>query len=126
MRPVRSNLTSLLAFVLTTIAMTPAVGGNSTPDSEQQGRGVHRTVLTARTLDGAEELPLYGESHALLIGVSRYTDWPVLPSIAKELDAVDEVLSDTGFNVERLVDPDSRELEDGIEEFISNFYCRIQ
>lgn len=90
---------------------------NSTSDS----RGVHRTMLKAVTGDENEALPLYRESHALLIGASRYSTWPQLNSIPGELDSVEEVLSRTGFNVERLTDPDAQQLQSGITDFINNY-----
>ena len=97
------------------------IGAAATGDgaaAEGASRGVHRVPLRAVTQDEGAPLELYTESHALLIGASRYSAWPVLPSVAEELDAVEEALADTGFSVERLVDPDARALVDGIRSFI--------
>lgn len=92
---------------------------NGTGDVES--RGVHRVVLKAIPTDGDEPISLYRASHALLIGASRYSVWSELPSIPNELDSVESALTDSGFNVERLIDPDSRELKQGIVDFINNY-----
>ncbi|MFK8080796.1 MAG: SUMF1/EgtB/PvdO family nonheme iron enzyme [Granulosicoccus sp.] len=110
--------------VLLTIAVLPlsALADNATPtSSETANRGIHRKVLTAVTHDESKTLELYGASHALLVGVSRYTVWPQLNSIGGELDEVDRALTSSGFNVERLTDPDSKALKNGITDFINNY-----
>lgn len=84
-------------------------------------RGVHRQVLKAVPSDGEEPITLYRESHALLIGASNYTIWSELPSIPDELDEVDDALTESGFNVERLIDPDNQSLKSGIVNFINNY-----
>ncbi len=52
------------------------------------------------------------------MGVSRYESWSKLTTIPSELDEVQAALENKNFHVERLVDPDSRALRNGIEEFI--------
>ncbi len=109
------------------LALLAALSGHLPIDeahgSETDGssRGVHRNMLKAVTREQGVELSLYAESHALLIGASRYSDWPHLPSISGELDMVEEALSSTGFDVSRLVDPTSSELKSGITEFINSY-----
>jgi|GEM_PF-4373559 len=80
-------------------------------------RGVHRVPVKAVAQDGAN-LELYTESHALLIGSSRYRTWASLPTIPSELDELDAALSEQGFAVQRLVDPEALELKAGIQGFI--------
>ena len=110
---------------LSVLVMLSAPSRSSASDhseaSTRESRGVHRTMLKAVTSDSNETLPLYRESHALLIGASHYTTWPQLNSIPGELDSVEEVLSRTGFEVERLNDPDAQQLKSGITEFINNY-----
>lgn len=83
-------------------------------------RGFHRSPLTALTANG-DEIQLYKESHALLVGASRYEKWGALPSIPGELDNLETALESHGFNVERLVDPDADHLKSGIEDFINEY-----
>ena len=82
-------------------------------------RGLHRVALSATTQSG-KVLSLYKESHALLIGVSAYTNWPRLDSIPAELDAVEKALINQDFNVARLDNPKGDELSNGIEAFIKD------
>ena len=57
--------------------------------------------IQVKTRSG-EVLPLYMGSYALLIGMSDYTaGWPRLPNVPREMDAVEEVLKDQGFEVVR-------------------------
>ncbi len=109
----------LIAALLLTCVGVGIAQDSSTGETEK--RGVHRQVLKAIPTDGDEPISLYRESHALLIGASRYTVWSELPSIPNELDAVADALTDSGFSVERLIDPDSRGLKEGIVDFINNF-----
>lgn len=83
-------------------------------------RGLKRTTLHATTQAG-DSIALYKESHALLVGVSEYTDWPRLDSIPAELDSVEQALQAQDFNVVRLEDPTGVELSAGIENFINDY-----
>ncbi len=65
---------------------------------------------------------MYAKSHALLIGVSDYTaGWPDLQTIPAELDKVESILKQQGFNVVKVIDPDSRKLKRSFEDFIENY-----
>ncbi len=80
-----------------------------------QTRGV--TVRDSR----GSEIELYVKSHALLIGVSDYTaGWDDLDSIPDELDSVEQVLIEQGFEVDRVYDPDSDQLEQAFEDFLDD------
>jgi len=87
---------------------------------QAQEFGIHSESLRAETRDG-EPLTLYKESHALLIGVSEYTQWPRLYSIPEELNQVEQALKAQDFNVVRLSNPNSRELAEGIQDFIGEY-----
>ena len=53
----------------------------------------------------------FTHGYALLIGVSDYTaGWPDLQNIPRELDRVEETLKKKGFQVARIMNPDSRAL----------------
>jgi hypothetical protein len=48
---------------------------------------------------GGRQVSLYRESHALLIGASKYTGrWPSLPGVKRDLDAVKAALEQHGFS----------------------------
>lgn len=84
-------------------------------------RGLHRNVLSAVTNNG-QSIQLYEQSHALLIGVSDYTDgWSDLEAIPEELDAVEDALVAKGFNVVRVRNPDSRQMKAAFEDFINDY-----
>ncbi len=62
---------------------------------------------------------LYDRSDALLIGVSDYTDgWEDLPSIPRELDDIQTALQAHDFQVWRLDDPTSAELNQALVDFV--------
>ncbi|MBX2838905.1 MAG: hypothetical protein KTR35_18760, partial [Gammaproteobacteria bacterium] len=115
------NQFGLLLSALTILLVPICTVASDDSDSKSDSRGVHRTMLKAVTGDSNEPLSLYRESHALLVGASRYSAWPQLNSIPGELDSVEEVLTKTGFNVERLADPDADQLKTGITNFINNY-----
>mgnify|MGYP001819094822 FL=1 len=56
-----------------------------------------RGIVLVRDQAG-EQVGLYRESHALLVGVSDYTaGWPDLESVPRELDQVKKTLEAQGF-----------------------------
>ncbi|GAB4336106.1 MAG: hypothetical protein Kow0089_06140 [Desulfobulbaceae bacterium] len=71
---------------------------------------------------GGGEMDLYSGSYALLIGASHYRGgWPSLESIPGELDKVEKLLRHKGFTVERVRDPDSRQLKEAFTGFINRY-----
>jgi formylglycine-generating enzyme required for sulfatase activity len=65
---------------------------------------------------------LYKASYALVIGISDYTEgWPKLPGVKSDVKAVKEVLQKIGFKVIFLEDPDRRELEDALKNFVLDY-----
>ncbi|HEY5122777.1 MAG TPA: caspase family protein [Ignavibacteria bacterium] len=67
-------------------------------------------------------IELYKESHALLIGVSKYkNDWPDLPGVKKDMQLLQSALVKQGFNVELVEDPSKTELEKAIADFIFKY-----
>lgn len=72
--------------------------------------------------DEGNEVTRYAGSHALLIGVSDYTNgWPDLKAVPGELDEVRKSLETKGFDVQIVMDPDSKALEDAYESFIDRY-----
>ncbi|MEJ2165558.1 MAG: PEGA domain-containing protein [Desulfobacterales bacterium] len=86
-----------------------------------QAQATSRGVVVVEDENG-EEVPLYNESHALLVGVSDYTGgWPKLPGVPGDLDAVKAVLEKHGFQVEVVRDPDHAALESAYQDFIYQY-----
>lgn len=65
---------------------------------------------------------IYEESHALLIGISDYTNgWPRLRGVPEDIKAVDAALTKAGFTTELVLDPDRA----GIDRAITRFIARV-
>jgi len=78
-----------------------------------------RTFLMV-TDDKGQSVCYYETSHALLIGISQYTNgWPVLQSIPAEMEEVEALLNQHGFYVTKHLDLNARELEDAFKDFIN-------
>lgn len=61
----------------------------------------------------------YEASHALLIGISDYTNgWPDLPSVPQEIKAVEDLLIQQDFYVTTALNLPARKLKETIEQFI--------
>ena len=83
-------------------------------------RGLKVVVNTDQA--GKKEMPLYKGSYALLIGASNYqAGWPSLESIPGELALVESLLKNKGFDVEKHIDPDGRELKAAFSDFINKY-----
>ena len=83
-------------------------------------RGVKRVKIKTQA---GESVGLYEESHALVIGVSEYTNgWPKLPGVRKDVKAVTAALEKKGFNVTQVNNPkDRRAIEDAFTGFIDRY-----
>ncbi|MCI5208659.1 MAG: hypothetical protein D3910_07665 [Candidatus Electrothrix sp. ATG2] len=67
---------------------------------------------------GNEQL-LYRQSHALLIGASDYTaGWPPLPGVKDDISAIEKILKKHNFTITKVLNPDSRKLDNAFDEFI--------
>jgi hypothetical protein len=73
-------------------------------------------------IEGGETKIVYAESHALVIGVSRYNEssgWRPLPGVLEDVKAVQSALEEQSFKVETLIDPTHDALDAKIEAFIA-------
>jgi len=65
---------------------------------------------------------IYKQSHAILIGVSEYlNNWPDLPGVKKDIEAVKKALESHHFNVIILENPTKVELDNSISNFIARY-----
>ena len=72
-------------------------------------------------IDG-QSSALYTGSHALVIGVSNYTDgWPDLPGVNKDIEKVKAALEKHDFNVILVENPSDRQMVDAFDNFIRNY-----
>ena len=69
-----------------------------------------------------KQIALYKESHALVIGVSEYTNgWPRLPGVVEDVRAVKGVLEAQGFNVVVVRNPNHETLVKSFDDFIDEY-----
>ena len=100
----------LLVFAFLLIAL-PAFGAET--------RGVKRVEIKTQA---GELVGLYEQSHALVIGVSDYTNgWPDLESVLQDVEEVSAALEGQGFNVEQVLNPTKRELAAAFGDFIDEY-----
>ena len=78
-----------------------------------QERGIR--PVSAR-LPSGQEIALYQNSYAVVVGVSDYDSWPDLPNAVRDAEEVAEVLRNLGFDVRLVRDPDSHALEQVLED----------
>ena len=78
-------------------------------------------ALRVKTADG-QEMELYRESHALAIGISKYTNgFRNLPGVKQDIEAVQKVLEKHGFHVVVVENPGAHELDEAIRVFIDMY-----
>lgn len=71
---------------------------------------------------GNRELPLYEESHALIIGASRYTaGWPSLPGVRRDVGLVKEALTRQGFTTRVVLDPTRLQFDEAVKGFVADY-----
>ena len=87
----------------------------------QRDRAVGKVRLDSAVLpELSNSVDLYETSHALIIGVSDYTNgWTALPGVRDDVVAVRQVLENHGFEVETVMDPNGDALNDAYREFIA-------
>ena len=107
----RIKFTILITALLAIVVSVQAV---------ETQRGMKRIVAIKDT--EGNQVGLYTESHALVIGISRYTNgWPSLPGVKKDVVAVKDILETQGFNVQLVQDPKHQELRQAFMDFIDQY-----
>ncbi len=101
----------LAACLLLTL---PGLAASRTEDS----RGLK--PITLAIPGESQPVALYGESHALIIGVSDYNNgWPKLPGVKSDVEAVAKALEKQGFSVTKMMNPTGEKLDRAIKHFVS-------
>ncbi|CCQ91042.1 exported hypothetical protein [Nitrospina gracilis 3/211] len=68
------------------------------------------------------QVGLYQESHALIVGVSDYTaGWPDLPGVNKDVNLVKNALEKQGFNVVVVMNPNHEGMQKAFNDFINRY-----
>ena len=99
-----------LALLSSACSSTPR-GSAPSAAREPPARGV--APLEALDAD------FYGASHALLIGVSDYTrGWRDLAGVPGDVESLESLLEDHGFQVETVLDPDAEALYAAFKRFV--------
>ncbi len=79
----------LVIALLITLTFLQTTHGLGIKDKSESSRGFKRVSIKDRK---GQEVGLYKESHALVIGVSKYTSgWPRLPGVKKDIKAEPEL-----------------------------------
>jgi len=114
MRPRRrKNLITVAALLVLALLSTDVAG---------QNRGVEVTLRQSETpsAPAADRVTLYGASHALVIGIDRYTGgWPALKTAVSDARQVADELKRQGFNVTLKTDLKSNELREALRAFFA-------
>ena len=83
-----------------------------------QTRGIQVLIKDAQ----GKQVGLYKESHALVIGASHYTEgWPKLPGVKEDVQSVNKILEEHGFEVVTVNNPDSEQLNRVYKDFINTY-----
>ena len=65
---------------------------------------------------------LYKGSYALVLGIADYSaGWPKLPSVIEETKQIEQILTENGFAVTRVLNSDNNALENAIKLFIEKY-----
>jgi len=114
---------SFISIPLSLFAAAAVMAQPQQPSSKREELKVDNATgaVTFRAKTG-QELPLYKESHALIIGVSYYSGgWGQLKTVEEDVKKLKEVLNEHGFRVVILSDPTLERLEKGINDFILKY-----
>lgn len=90
-------------------------------ESNALQRGMKVVPVPVKDKEG-NQVALYKESHALVVGISDYSGgWPRLPGVKEDIKAVKAALEAKGFNVLVVEEPDAIELEEAFEDFVLKY-----
>ena len=69
-----------------------------------------------------DQIILYRESHALIVGISEYSNgWPMLPGVKNDIKHIEFALRKNGFRTVVLSNPSHDVLRKAIESFINEY-----
>src|ERR1043166_2890948 len=105
-----------LLLITPTGSLSVVIGQSAEPQPDN--RGTKPIVVENRK---GKTVQTYDESHALVIGVSRYENdfWGPLPGVEDDVKAVSEELAKQGFAVKVVMNPTRTKFRDEMDEFIA-------
>lgn len=114
----------LLCVIVGVVGVNPAFSAKKDrgllPDpatTGARGQGISRVADS----DG-QELLIYQQSYALVLGGSNYTEgWPNLPGVEDDMAAVKQILEEQGFEVIVHMDLDKAGIDRAFTDFISRY-----
>ncbi|MBN2568575.1 MAG: caspase family protein, partial [Deltaproteobacteria bacterium] len=96
------NATILLLIIFLVLLIASAVYAVT--------RGIH--IVSKK----GEDLYLYKDYHALVVGVSDYDKWPNIPNAVGDAKEISAALKGLGFTVKEVYNPASRELKTALND----------
>ena len=118
---VAGGIGALAAAVVAVLALNREGSDASRQGTIAENRGRAIAVSTSPTA----MLPVYENSHALIIGAGKYDEgWAGLPDVSSDVEAVEAVLESHGFQVEKVIDPREDALRTAFQNFITRHGLR--
>ncbi|HYH87508.1 MAG TPA: caspase family protein [Pyrinomonadaceae bacterium] len=115
--------TKLLRALSILAALACALALPHAPSSSAQ---LNSRGLNIKAEDG-KDIKLYDKSYALVIGVSDYAaGWPKLPGVKKDIEEVARALESHGFQVTKVENPDSAQLDKAFKTFIDLYGLGVE
>ena len=107
------NNINICAFIFLTLACLSAV----------EAANIRRGLEPIPVIDQeGNQVALYKESHALIVGVSEYLGgWPTLLGVKRDIEQVKQALEEHGFHTVVARDPSRKELMETLEGFINQY-----
>lgn len=104
--------------VLGLILVSALISAGSAAAAAERGLPVKIRASEAKDATVIEEVELYANSHALVIGIDDYSGgWPRLSNAVKDAKLVAATLEEKGFDVSLVLNAKSSELSRAFEEF---------
>ena len=109
-----------VSSALTAIIVAVGVGICATASADTRGISVQLRASDDANAPVTETVKLYGSSHALVIGIDRYTGgWSRLSNAVNDARAVAEELDRQGFDVTLKTDLTATRLDQSLKEFFA-------
>lgn len=123
-----ASLVSCAEFATAQTPNAPLGDASSDISSDISSATSHRGAILMSFEDcasptaGCRNVSLFKGSYALLIGASAYQNgWPRLSGVKDDIEAIDAVFKNQGFETHVVLDPTIQQLRDQIQRFIDDY-----